>query len=302
MPPFVSFIIPTYNRAAHITNAIQSVLAQTDPDLEIIVVDDGSTDDTADVVRRISDDRVHYVLQENRERGAARNHGVREARGSYVYFLDSDDVVSPDHVAHARALLDAHSRPEVLHSRFQRARLKGGVLSNIQRPECPDDPADVLRRLLHRNLVGCYLFVRRDIALLHPYVEDRRFNVAEDWYLALVLACRYPIHVTQLTTRSVLSHEGQTMQTIPPDRCLLAGKLLSEHLSADAHFMRHHRAALPGIRAEMISLAALQHALLGHRRQALIDLAVAAWQAPLSIANRRTLATVKHALFARPAL
>jgi glycosyltransferase involved in cell wall biosynthesis len=90
--PTISVIIPVYNRQAFIGEAIQSVLNQTYTDYEIIVVDDGSTDETATVVRRFDDQRVHYIHQDNRGVAAARNHGLRLARGDFIAFLDSDDL------------------------------------------------------------------------------------------------------------------------------------------------------------------------------------------------------------------
>ena len=97
--PRVSVIIPTYNRAGFVAEAIRSVQAQTHPDVEIIVVDDASTDDTCDVVRTLSaqDSRITFVRQpENRRVNAARNLGMRHASGDYVNFLDSDDLLAPD--------------------------------------------------------------------------------------------------------------------------------------------------------------------------------------------------------------
>lgn len=92
--PAVSVIIPTYNRANLIAQAIDSVLAQTFTDFEIIVVDDGSTDDTATVVRRYGD-RVRYILTTNGGTGHARNVGMQRAFGRYFIFLDSDDMFYP---------------------------------------------------------------------------------------------------------------------------------------------------------------------------------------------------------------
>ena len=93
----VSVIIPTYNRAHCVAQAIDSALNQTHSDLEIVVVDDGSTDDTATLIKKryAADQRVVYVRQENQGVSAARNRGLRIARGHYIAFLDSDDVWKP---------------------------------------------------------------------------------------------------------------------------------------------------------------------------------------------------------------
>lgn len=93
--PLVSVIIPTYNRRDLVQLALDSVLAQAFTDFEIIVVDDGSTDDTNRALQRYGD-RITYLWQENQGESAARNRGVRLARGSYVAFLDSDDLWMPD--------------------------------------------------------------------------------------------------------------------------------------------------------------------------------------------------------------
>lgn len=93
----VSIIIPTYNRAHLLPRAICSVLKQSFHDWELIIVDDGSTDDTEEVVRDFSDPRVRYIRHDtNRGAPAARNTGIRAARGRYIAFLDSDDEWLPE--------------------------------------------------------------------------------------------------------------------------------------------------------------------------------------------------------------
>ena len=94
--PFVSVIIPSFNRAGVIEKAIKSVLEQTYTNLELIIVDDGSTDNTREVVTSISDPRLKYVYQENAGACVARNRGIDAARGDIIAFHDSDDLWYPD--------------------------------------------------------------------------------------------------------------------------------------------------------------------------------------------------------------
>src|SRR6266542_3165879 len=89
--PLVSVIVTTYNQAAYIGETLASVFAQTHEPAEVIVVDDGSTDDTAQQVNRFKG-RVHYIYQENQGVAGSRNTGIRAARGELLAFLDGDDV------------------------------------------------------------------------------------------------------------------------------------------------------------------------------------------------------------------
>lgn len=92
----VSVIIPSYNRADKILPAVESVLNQTYTDLELIIVDDGSGDNTKEVIESINDSRIRYVYQENAGACAARNNGINQAKGEYIAFHDSDDIWHKD--------------------------------------------------------------------------------------------------------------------------------------------------------------------------------------------------------------
>jgi len=113
MNPKVTVIIPTYERAHFIKSAVESVLNQTYDDFELIVVDDGSTDGTKEILEGYAD-KLLYVRQQRQKRSAARNKGVSLARGEYVAFLDSDDVWFPDKLERQVPVLDNAPRNTVL--------------------------------------------------------------------------------------------------------------------------------------------------------------------------------------------
>lgn len=98
-PPLVSIIIPTYNNAAVVCDAIECSLNQTYANLEVIVVDDGSTDDTKEMVDRKYSDRIIYLHQTNKGTGSARNTGIRHASGKYLQLLDADDLLDHDKIS-----------------------------------------------------------------------------------------------------------------------------------------------------------------------------------------------------------
>ena len=106
MAPFFSVIIPVYNRAPALRRALESVLAQTCQDFEIVVVDDGSKDDPRTVAESFRDPRIRFIAQENEGGGVARNTAIDNATGRFIAPLDSDDVFLPHHLAEMKLLLD----------------------------------------------------------------------------------------------------------------------------------------------------------------------------------------------------
>lgn len=108
MDPRFSIVIPTYNRSASVLDTLQSCFEQTFTDLEIVVVDDGSSDDTREVLATLDDPRLTVVHQDNAGPAAARNHGMKVARGQYIAFLDSDDRWYPTFLEVANTCLQEH--------------------------------------------------------------------------------------------------------------------------------------------------------------------------------------------------
>lgn len=120
----VSVIIPTYNRAKYIRRALESVLAQTYQDYEIIVVDDGSMDNTREILAEF-EGKIKYIVQKNQGSAAARNRGIQESKGEYIAFLDSDDIWIPEKLAEQVKILDTHEKIGIVYSRMPIINEKG---------------------------------------------------------------------------------------------------------------------------------------------------------------------------------
>jgi glycosyltransferase involved in cell wall biosynthesis len=112
--PFFSIILPTYNRAQFLPKAIDSVIAQTFVDWELIIVDDGSTDNTKEVVAAYKDPRILYIYQENQERSAARNNGIAKSNGEYICFLDSDDYYLSEKLENLFRVISTNSSKQIV--------------------------------------------------------------------------------------------------------------------------------------------------------------------------------------------
>lgn len=178
-PPEVSVVIPTYNRAHLVGRAIESVLAQTFEDFEILVIDDASTDNTASVVEGYQDSRIRYLVQsENRGVSAARNRGLREARGQFIAFLDSDDEWFPDKLEKQAAHFRQLSEDVGL--------IYCGVETIDDKGETwifhPEHRGDVYRHMLFENAVhtGSGVMVRREVICSAGFF-DEKIPAIEDW-------------------------------------------------------------------------------------------------------------------------
>ena len=135
-PIRVSVIIPAYNAERYISDAIHSVLNQDLDRFELLIVDDGSTDSTASIIHSFSDRRICFLQQENLGVCAARNRGLEEARGDYVVFLDSDDLILPDKLSAQLELFEFYrpykQRLEIINSGWTLIRADGGSIDEIK--------------------------------------------------------------------------------------------------------------------------------------------------------------------------
>ena len=206
---FFTVVIPTYNRAGFIADTIRSVLAQTFTAFEIVVVDDGSKDNTAEVVRQFVDPRVQYHFKENGERGMARNYGLARAQGEYVLFLDSDDLLHPNHLATLHSAIQEQNQPNFIATKFDFNR-------NGQRSASDLAPLPAghygLEFFLQGNAMACNICVRRQNPGLKLFEEDRSFAAVEDWMFMLENTQVDTVYLVDAVTLTMNDHDGRSMR------------------------------------------------------------------------------------------
>jgi len=187
--PLISVIIPTYNRAAFLREAIDSVLAQTEKDFELLIVDDGSTDETRAVAESYGGP-ARYFFQPNAGASVARNLGIKHAHGKFITFLDSDDLWLPKKLARQIEWMNAH--PEIMLCYTDEIWIRHGVRVNQKKihakaggwiyphclPRCIISPSSVLMRRELFEAVGVF---------------DEQLPICEDYDLWLRVASRFEV-------------------------------------------------------------------------------------------------------------
>jgi glycosyltransferase involved in cell wall biosynthesis len=181
----VSVVIPCFKQARFLAAAIESALKQTVGGVQVIVVDDGSPDDTAEVAMRFGD-RITFIDQVNSGVGAARNAGFARATGEFVIFLDADDCLLPEFAAtHLAAMKQQNG--DVTCSGWRQVDAEDKVLHLF---DAPSFAPDAFHALLPTNLCPplCYMFKRSSVAAVGAFDPDRRLSGHADWDICLRLA------------------------------------------------------------------------------------------------------------------
>jgi glycosyltransferase involved in cell wall biosynthesis len=226
--PLVSAIITTYNYARFLPNAIEGALAQTYPQVEVVVIDDGSTDETAEVAARYRDQGVRYVYQRNAGAAAARNRGLAETIGPLVAFCDADDAWLPDKLTRQYAHLARHPQVGLVtaHAYACDESMKPSSVVHAAK----GDSRYVFESLLVRNIVlnpTCVLGRREVFDEIGGFSD---LPLWEDWDTWLKVAKRHPIGFVDAPVALVRRHDASLSPLDGRRRFELDNGIIDRHI------------------------------------------------------------------------
>ncbi len=208
MPVRVTVLIPVRNRERYVAAAIESVLVQSFPDLEVLVVDDASSDGSRDVVRSLADPRVRMIVNET-QLGIprTRNRGVDEARGEYLAFLDSDDCALPERLEKQVAFLDAHPDHAAVGAWIEWIDEEGRPLGRVKR-KATSSARIAAERLFRSCLENSSAMARTE--RLREYRHREHFELGSDYDLWARIAADHPLAALPEVLVRRRAHGGRT--------------------------------------------------------------------------------------------
>lgn len=195
---FISVIVPTYNRADFVGETIESILNQTYKNFELIIVDDGSTDNTEEVIGKFKDSRIKYIKTDNWGGPARpRNTGIKKAKGEYIAFCDDDDIWLPKKLEKQIRVFQISNETAMLYTRFK--TIEGGVISNKIFPENGIyNSGSIFKSIYLWNFIACSgVMVKRSVLdQVGLFNTDPNLIAVEDADLWLRIALKHIIKCT----------------------------------------------------------------------------------------------------------
>lgn len=188
--PIFSIIIPTYNRAHVILKAINSIINQSFKDWELIIVDDGSVDNTRELIEEINNSQIKYIYQTNQERSAARNNGIMNAAGQYICFLDSDDEYYLDYLELLYIELKKLNYPKALIKSIPFIQFENGQTQNFEKDFQIDNNS--IEHFLTSYSPLCAICC--DSSILKEIQFDVELRYAEDTNLWMRILSKYKLY------------------------------------------------------------------------------------------------------------
>ncbi len=262
--PFFSIILPTYNRAPLIAKAVESVVNQSFKDWELIVVDDGSNDDTESIIAQYLPADIRYFFQANQGKSVARNNGITKAQGEFICFLDSDDYYLPQHLEMLYQ--------EIKKRDFLPAVYRTGMKSEGGRKEDKSsffDPRQGVHPILFfaEHMVGTNtICIHKNAFKRHRF--DERFHFFQDTHLLLRILADFPFFQIPICTSIYRIHQGRSSYQLYHQSN--AEALIENNVAALKDLFDNHKVNLGMYLSDELRSSLLSRKYMDHAAESLV--------------------------------
>ncbi len=253
--PYFSVIIPTFNRADLILKTLTSVFGQTFQDLEIIVVDNCSTDRTAEVLQPLADaGRIRYIRHDkNYERAVSRNSGMDAARGKFVSFLDSDDIMYPGNLADAHSFARQNPGLHVFHNLYELINEVGQPVYQYEFPSLKNR----VKAIAKGNFMSCIGgFISQEVYREYRFDTAEVLQGIEDWEFWMRVLARYPMGRINRINSGIVHHKGRSITTYTLEGYVQKVNYVVAQIEGDPILLKIYEPYLDSFRASCLLLTA----------------------------------------------
>lgn len=289
--PFFSVIIPTFNRAPLLKNLLDSFSKQTFDDFELLVIDDGGTDPSEEIVTSFNDKRFKYFKKENGGVSSARNSGLEKASGSFINFFDSDDMAYPNHLEEAYKFLTSHAEVSVAIFDYE-----WGDIDKKNYRLISNKYKEPNKQILKKNYISTNcIFIHRKLTDALRF--NINLNISEDWDYWIRLSALTKFYLVNITTSYIIEHDKRGVKNINLSSLIAQKDHFIDSLKKDPAIIGVKDFNLKIIASHFNSFIALNAALVGKKKTSVAYFWKSLYLHFPSLFSRRSLAIIKHLLY-----
>ncbi len=296
--PFFSVIIPTYNRAHLIEGTLKHVFGQSYPHYEVIVVDNCSEDNTAEVLAKYAAQGKLQLIRHDRnyERAKSRNTGMERAAGRYVTLLDSDDILFPDYLRDAAQFILVNDEARIFHSLYNIVDESGKTVYRMRFPTIDRGR----RHIVNGNYLSCHgVFMAREIYQHYRFDTNPALTGMEDYEFWLRVLADFPLRRLKKYNSALVQHSGRSFKAFRVEDTLRQREYILDKFAKDDNLREKYRNDIKRLDCSMFVYAAVQANFAGAHHEAGKYLKMAARIDPTVVLTRRfwgvfRVATMKH--------